>query len=124
MGGTNRRRHSKNWDSLGAFKKLQNPKSKLASNNPLTKESFAETLLIVTIDHLLEEVKKLLITLSERKKDKEESVRLFQTLLSHYHPLIGTNYNDIISLFILDACINHYPIQLSFNEIRSWLPIK
>jgi hypothetical protein len=89
-----------------------------------TNESISEALLIGTIADLLEEVKKLLNTLRKRRRSKEESSHLFQSLLGHYHPLIGINCRDIISLFIYDACKNHYHIQLPLDEIRSWWPNK
>lgn len=89
-----------------------------------TEECVSETLLIGTVAYLLEDIKQLLIFLQRSKRNKEESIQLFRSLLSRYHPQIGLNYRDVISLFIHDACKNQHQVQMPLDEIKSWWPNK
>ena len=78
----------------------------------------ADALIIVTIADLLEEIK----TLADVLKDssKEEAVLFFKAILSCYPQLIGTNYQEALSLFIYDSCKEHCQFDLTPNEIKSW----
>lgn len=81
-----------------------------------------ESLLVGTVADLLEEIKKLSWKISKNKETKAESISLFQALLSHYYPLIGLNYNDVINLFIYDSCKENRVLDLPPEGIRSWWP--
>ena len=77
-----------------------------------------EALLVGSVADLLEEIK---IVLSELTTgSKEEIASIFQSLLSRYPQLIGTNYQEEINLFLLDALATHSAYGFELNEIKSW----
>lgn len=76
----------------------------------LVKQTGSEALLVGTIADLLEEIKNLWFDIRRTEKSKEETSRLFQSLLSRYRPSIGANYRDVINLFIYDSCGNCHRI--------------
>ena len=77
-----------------------------------------EALLVGSVADLLEEIKIILNELTTGNKD--EIALLFQSLLSRYPQLIGTNYQEEINLFLLDALATHSAYGFELNEIKSW----
>lgn len=78
----------------------------------------ADVVIIGTIADLLQEVKAL--SAAVKDSGKEEAVSLFTTLLSRYRQLVGTRYQEAVSLFIYDACKDKCEFNIEPNEIKSW----
>lgn len=109
---------------LGANYKRGSEKNKLSKARKQNDVSATkdEMLLVGNVSDLLEEVKKILKVIKTHRKTKQEGMKLFQSLFSHYYPLIGMNYKDVISLFIYDTGKNQFNITFNLNEIKSWWP--
>lgn len=81
-----------------------------------------DALLIGTVADLLEEVKALVQVIVDCDGDKEESMSMFQSLLSKYPQLTKTKFRTAINMFILDMCNDKCDFELTASEIDSWWP--
>jgi hypothetical protein len=81
-----------------------------------------DALLIGTVADLLEEVKTLGQIIVDCEGDKEESISMFQSLLSKYPQLSETKFRTAINMFILDMCKDSCDFELTTSEIDSWWP--
>ncbi|MBS1681584.1 MAG: hypothetical protein OJF59_001826 [Cytophagales bacterium] len=77
-----------------------------------------EGLLVGSVADLLEEIKIILNELTTGSR--EEIISIFQSLLSRYPQLVGTNYQEEISLFLSDALATHTTHGFKPNEIKKW----
>lgn len=82
-----------------------------------------DALLIGTVSDLLNEIKVLTRVLSESKGSKDDGSPMFQSLLSNYPQLLGTKYQDSISIFIHDQCRTECDFDLHLAEVKSWWPV-
>lgn len=78
------------------------------------------SLLIGSVSDLLREIKVLARVIKESKGSKEDGAPMFQSLLSNYSHLIGTKYQESISLFIHDQCRSECAFEVDLAEVRSW----
>ncbi|MEK6782481.1 MAG: hypothetical protein AABY93_12295 [Bacteroidota bacterium] len=79
--------------------------------------------MITVITDLLEEIKRRWNTIHKSETTKIEVALQFQSLLAHYHPHIGRNYNEVIILFIYVLCKDRNKFDFQPNEIKTWWPI-
>lgn len=85
-------------------------------------EEIAESLVVRAIADLLEEIKDLRKAIRKNRYNKDKCTSIFRLLLARYHPIIGNNYKDIITLFIYDASKGHFTYDLHPKEIETWWP--
>jgi hypothetical protein len=83
-----------------------------------------DSLLVGSVFDLLHEVKVLAQVIKESGGSKEEGVPMFQSLLSNYPHLIGTKYQESISVFIHQHCNSESVLEVDLNEVISWWPAK
>jgi len=83
-----------------------------------------DSLLVGSVSDLLHEVKVLAQVIKESGGSKDEGVPMFQSLLSNYSHLIGTKYQESISLFIHQHCSTESVFEVDLNEVISWWPAK
>ncbi len=70
--------------------------------------------------HLIDEVRELVQVISG--SSKEESVHLFQTLLSRAPQLVATSYQGAVNLAIYHSLKEQDLFLIELNEINSWWP--
>lgn len=70
--------------------------------------------------HLIDEVRELVQVISG--SSKEESVPLFQTLLSRAPQLVATSYQEAVNLAIYHSLKEQNLFQTELDEINSWWP--
>lgn len=70
--------------------------------------------------HLIDEVRELVQVMSG--SSKEESVPLFQTLLSRAPQLVATSYQEAVNLGIYHSLKEQDLFQVELQEINSWWP--
>lgn len=90
------------------------------TNEGLTQSE--DALLIGSVSDLLHEAKVLSRVIHESGGSREEGAPMFQSLLSNYQHLIGTKYQESISLFIQDQCKSQCAFEVSLDEVRMWWP--
>lgn len=73
-----------------------------------------------TITDLQQQIKSLAEISASNKK--EDCIPLFQSLLSNYPELVGTDRQEQISVFLYNTCKEHCEFHLELNEINSWWP--
>jgi hypothetical protein len=78
-----------------------------------------DALVIGTIADLLEEVKTLVQVIVDCEGDKEESISMFQSLLSKYTQLAETKFRTAINMFILEMYKDKCDFELTTSEIDS-----
>jgi hypothetical protein len=83
-----------------------------------------DSLLVGSVSDLLHEVKVLAQVIKESGGSKDEGVPMFQSLLSNYPHLIGTRYQESISVFIHQHCSSEGVFEVDLNEVSSWWPAK
>jgi hypothetical protein len=83
-----------------------------------------DSLLVGSVSDLLHEVKVLAQVIKESGGSKDEGVPMFQSLLSNYAHLIGTKYQESISVFIHQHCCSESVFEVDLNEVVSWWPAK
>jgi hypothetical protein len=83
-----------------------------------------DSLLVGSVSDLLHEVKVLAQVIKESGGSKDEGVPMFQSLLSNYPQLIGTRYQESISIFIHQHCNSESVFEVDLNEVTSWWPTK
>lgn len=81
-----------------------------------------DALLLGIVADILEEVKTLVKVISECEGDKEESISMFQSLLSKYPRLGQTKFRIAINMFIQEICKDQFAFDLTMREIDSWWP--
>jgi hypothetical protein len=79
-----------------------------------------DSLLIGSVSDLLQEIKTVVQLVAECKSDRNESTSLFRTLLLRYPHLRSSNYQEVVSQYILDTAKPEVPFELSMEEIRTW----
>jgi hypothetical protein len=85
-------------------------------------ENSEHTLLIGSVSDLLHEVKVLAGVVKESNGSKEDGSPMFQSLLSNYPHLVGTKYQDSISVYIHDQVKTECSFEVDLREITSWWP--
>jgi hypothetical protein len=86
-------------------------------------ENSEDNLLIGSVSDLLHEAKVLARVVKESNGSKEDGSPMFQSLLSNYPHLVGTKYQDSISVYIHDQVKIECSFEVDLQEIRSWWPI-
>jgi hypothetical protein len=88
------------------------------------KKENQDSLLVGSVSDLLHEVKVLSQVIKESGGSKDEGVPMFQSLLSNYPHLIGTKYQESISVFIHQHCSSESVFEVDLSEVISWWPAK
>jgi len=86
----------------------------------ITKTNSTEALLVGTIADLLQELKTLINIVSHNTM--EESSPLFRAILTNYPQLVGSHYQEAISLFIYATTKEQCEFTLELDQIKSWWP--
>lgn len=100
------------------FSAQEQKEEQLVNSHPATQDA----LLIGTVADLLKEVKSLAEVIVDCEGDKEESMSMFQSLLSKYPQLAETKFRTAINMFIQDMCKDKCDFELTVSEIDSWWP--
>jgi len=97
----------------------------IASDEVRNSEDLAslDRLLIGTVSDLLHEIETLSKIISDNAGTKEDSIPMFQTLLSNYSQLSGTHYQEAIDRVIYDQCRSVCTFDVELTEIKSWWPL-
>ena len=77
-----------------------------------------DVLITKSVAALLREIKTIVTELSQASR--EEITTIYRSLLQNYPHLIGTNYQEEISLFIKDALSTNATHSFTLDEIKSW----
>ena len=77
-------------------------------------------LLVGSIADLLEEIKILIQLIAEYKSTKTESQAFFHALFIRYPQLLGTSYQEAVSLYVFGAARDQFSFELSLPEITTW----
>lgn len=77
-----------------------------------------DVLIAKSVAELLREIKTVITELSQGSR--EEITSIYRSLLKRYPQLIGTNYQDEISLFIHDSFSANTSHGFTPDEIKSW----
>jgi hypothetical protein len=97
----------------------------LIIGEPVNKENRDDdSLLVGSVSDLLHEIKVLARVIKESGGSKEEGIPMFQSLLSNYPQLVGTKYQESITLFVHQHCSSEAVFEVSLDEIKSWWPAK
>jgi hypothetical protein len=77
-----------------------------------------DVLIARSVGELLREIKTVITELSEGSR--EEIASIYHSLLQRYSQLVGTNYQEEISLFINDSLTTNTSHSFTLDEIKSW----
>jgi hypothetical protein len=80
--------------------------------------STQDVLVAKSVAELLREIKTIVGELSQG--NREEITSIYRSLLQNYSHLIGTNYQEEISLFINDCLSTNASHSFTLHEINSW----
>lgn len=75
-------------------------------------------LLVGVVSDIQQEIKALLEVIDGN--NREECAALCHALLSNYPQLISTPYHDSLSLVIKNALKEHFQLDYSINQVKSW----
>jgi len=126
MGGINRlegfidqRTSSVNLDAI-AVTSQDEIQEEIVLPKTSTASSTSDHLLVGSVADLLEEIKTLIQLIAEYKSSKPESQEFFHALFLRYPQLVGTTYQEAVSLYICETARDQVSFELTFPEVYSW----
>jgi hypothetical protein len=107
--------HEKSVESeeinIQPLKEVEEPIDQITAISP-------DVLITKSVAALLREIKTIATELSQGSR--EEITSIYRSLLQNYPHLIGTNYQEEISLFIKDSLSTNATHSFTLDEIKSW----
>lgn len=101
-----------------ASESIQRVKEEVESLPVKSREN--DDVLIGRVSDLVDEIKSFTAQTENLPREKAESI--FSPLLKRYHTLVGTHYQETISLFIADTLSDKGGYEIDRKEVHRWWP--